>query len=607
MRRFAASPSEERADRRVDVRAREPDRDMARSFGWGRDSPTRSSVTSTRPACCFFRRGRSCTVDTGRPRSRYLARHYRVITFHGRGNGGSGRPSGADAYLPDEYVADALAVLDTTGVDRAAIAGVSFGGYLALLLAALHPERIAGACFIGAGRALPGGGIAAQICSPTLRSTRTPTPVGNCTTAMPGNATTSGTSTSSSPNASLNPTRPSQIEDCVAWGLETTPKVLADTVDGQYTGIIPLIGAGIEALCQAVTCPTLHIHGDRDEIVPHAWGVRLAAELNGDLMTIEGGGHLPQARDPVLVNGLMLDFLARTLPQPPRHRRWVRALDRPKRALYVSSPIGLGHAQRDIAIADQLRLLQPELQIDWLAQHPVTTVLAARRETVHPASELLASESAHIEAESHEHDLHAFQAIRNMDEILVANFRVFQALLEEENYDLVIADEAWDLDYFLHENPEQKRSSFAWMTDFVGWLPMEDGGERESRITSDYNAEMIEHVARFKGVRDRAIFVGDPDDIVPATFGRTCPPSGAGPSEHFDFSGYVTGFQPPSEDERAKLRATSGLPPGRDRVHRDRRRIRRRGIAPEEDHRGPATRQGPGSRSSHGRRGRSTH
>ena len=215
----------------------------------------------------------------------------------------------------------------------------------------------------------------------------------------------------------------------------------------------------------------------------------------------------------------------------------------------------------NVAIAEQLRLLQPELQIDWLAQHPVTAVLAAHGEVVHPASGLLASESAHIESESHEHDLHAFQAIRDMDEILVANFRVFQALLEEEHYDLVIADEAWDLDYFLHENPEHKRWSFAWMTDFVGWLPMESGGESEARITADYNAEMIEHVDRFKRVRDRSIFVGDPDDIVPATFGPGLPSIRNWTEQHFDFSGYITGFQPPSDGEREKLRVNLGYRP----------------------------------------------
>ena len=46
----------------------------------------------------------------------------------------------------------------------------------------------------------------------------------------------------------------------------------------------------------------------------------------------------------------------------------------------------------------------------------------------------------------------------------------------------MIGDEAWDVDYFLHENPELKRFEFAWMTDFVGWLPMPDGGAREAAL-----------------------------------------------------------------------------------------------------------------------------
>ena len=62
----------------------------------------------------------------------------------------------------------------------------------------------------------------------------------------------------------------------------------------------------------------------------------------------------------------------------------MRGKSRRKRALYVSSPIGLGHAQRDAAIADELRKLHPDLEIDWLAQHPVTAVLEARGERIHP-------------------------------------------------------------------------------------------------------------------------------------------------------------------------------------------------------------------------------
>ena len=239
----------------------------------------------------------------------------------------------------------------------------------------------------------------------------------------------------------------------------------------------------------------------------------------------------------------------------------MRAARRPKRALYLSSPIGLGHALRDVAIAAELRKHHPDLQIDWLAQHPVTKVLEDRGERVHPASAWLANESAHIEDESAEHDLHAFQAIRRMDEILVNNFMVFNDVVTDEHYDLVIGDEAWDVDYFLHENPELKRFAFAWMTDFVGWLPMPDGGDHEAALTADYNAEMIEQRARYRRLRDRSIFVGDPDDIVPDSFGPGLPAIREWTEANFEFAGYVTGFDPAEFADREALRAELGYRP----------------------------------------------
>ncbi len=241
---------------------------------------------------------------------------------------------------------------------------------------------------------------------------------------------------------------------------------------------------------------------------------------------------------------------------------WTRSLRRGRRALYISSPIGLGHAQRDVSIADELRKLHPDLEIDWLAQHPVTAVLETRGERIHPLSAELASESAHITAESSEHNLNAFQAIRRMDEILVSNFMVFHDAVESGDYDLVIGDEAWEVDYYLHENPELKNTTFVWMTDFVGWLPMQAGGDREAYVAADYNAEMIEHVERFPRVRDRAIFVGDPDDIVPDKFGPGLPVIRDWTERHYDFSGYITGFDPaPYVAARDELRSELGYRP----------------------------------------------
>ena len=191
----------------------------------------------------------------------------------------------------------------------------------------------------------------------------------------------------------------------------------------------------------------------------------------------------------------------------------------------------------------------------------MTRLLEASGERIHPLSARLASESRHIELESGEHDLNAFQAIRRMDEVLIANFMIFQDAVDEGGYDLVIADEAWDIDHYWHEHPELKKAKLAWFTDFVGYVPMPSGGEHEAFLTTDYNAEMIGHIERHPGVRDRAIFVGKPEDIVPLSFGKDLPAMRDWVPKHFDFAGYIIGEHPETFGSRAELRESLGYRP----------------------------------------------
>jgi pimeloyl-ACP methyl ester carboxylesterase len=486
----------------------------------------------------------------------YLARHFRVVAFDGRGNGRSDRPASAAAYADGEFVADAVAVLDAVGTDQAVVAGLSRGGRWAVELAATHPGRVLGAILL-------------DPAVPPLDPPGDPRAVHSFQDELD---TSEGWAKFNrhywlreyrdfleffASQMFTEPHSTKQREDMVGWGLETTPETLIHTVQG---GPSPT-REELEAICARVRCPMLVVHGDDDAVRTHASGAALAELLGAALVTLGGGGHAPQARHPVKVNLLLRELAESVAPRHGGQRTWTRALRRPKRALYVSSPIGLGHAERDVAIAAELRRLHPDLQIDWLAQHPVTAVLAARGERVHPASAHLANESSHIVSESAEHDLHVFQAWRRMDEILVSNYMVFDDLLSEEPYDLVVGDEAWELDYFLHENPERKRTGFAWMTDFVGWLPMSDGGQLEAALTADYNGEMVEQVARFPRIRDRAVFVGNPEDIVPDRLGPGLPGIREWTEANFAFAGYVTGFDPAALADRAALRDELGYRP----------------------------------------------
>jgi len=195
------------------------------------------------------------------------------------------------------------------------------------------------------------------------------------------------------------------------------------------------------------------------------------AKLTGaEFVTIEGGGHNVLGRVPAKCNTLISEFLERRLGLAARPKP-IPSRQRTRRALYLSSPIGLGHARRDIAVTRALRKLISDLRVDWLAQDPVTRLLASSGETIHPLSSRLASETRHIELESGEHDLHCSQALCRMDEVLIANFMVFQDAVEEQSYDLVIADEAWDIDHYWHEHPELKEAGLVWFTDFVGFFP----------------------------------------------------------------------------------------------------------------------------------------
>jgi pimeloyl-ACP methyl ester carboxylesterase/predicted glycosyltransferase len=471
----------------------------------------------------------------------FLARHLRVLTLDGRGNGGSDRPTDPALYAVPEFVADALAVMDASATDRATLVAHSRGAAWALMMAAEHPERVSSMVFVSPALPLAPGNPGRRAAVETWEQPR---------------HTYDGwfkynrhhwvrdyrdflefffSEVFSEPHSTK------QIEDSIRWGLETTAQAaVATELGGALTQ-----GLASE-LAERVRCPVVVVHSRDDGVVPHAVGAALARGTGGRLVTLEGSGHAPHARDPVSFNLLVREVVGPALPGVRR-----RALRRSRRALYVSSPIGLGHAHRDLAIAGELRRLRPDLEIEWLAQPPVTRVLLENDETVHPASRQLAGEAAHIDAEATEHDLHVFQAWRRMDEILVANFMVFLDLVRERDYDLWIGDEAWELDYYLHENPELKTAAYAWLTDFVGWLPMPDGGEREARLTADYNAEMIEQVERFPRVRDRAIFIGEPRDVVPGRFGPGLPGIRRWVSQHYAFSGYILGFEPAALEREA--------------------------------------------------------
>jgi pimeloyl-ACP methyl ester carboxylesterase/UDP:flavonoid glycosyltransferase YjiC (YdhE family) len=487
----------------------------------------------------------------------YLARHHRVVVYDGRGNGNSDSPDPSGVWLNHWFPSDCLAVMNATSTESAVFVGIcSDGVWPSVEIAATHPERVLGIFAIAPGMPMLSPPHPWRAAAQANWEAELDDPQGwereNRRSIL---ADHRGFLEFFFAEMFPEPHSAKHVEDAVAYGLDGSVEVFV--MDDEP---LPAKEEG-ERLCREVRCPVLVVQGDRDNCQPYERGRALTELTGAEHVHLVGSGHIPNARHPVLVNRLIHDFARRFDPPAPQRRTWVWAPERTKRAVMVSSPIGLGHAWRDVAIARELRRQVPGLEVHWLAQPPVTRLLEACGETIHPASAALAPEAAHVDAEAGEHELHAFQMLRRLDEIFCANFMVFRDVVEQERFDLWIADEAWEVDYFLHENPELKTAPYVWLTDFVGVLPMPEGGEREAFLAADFNAQMVEHVARHPHLRDRSLFVGDPDDIVAEPLGPGLPAIRDWTEARYHFTGYITGFDPAEIADRDALRAEFGYAP----------------------------------------------
>jgi pimeloyl-ACP methyl ester carboxylesterase len=231
----------------------------------------------------------------------YLARHFRVATYDGPGNGRSDRPLDTGPYACEEQARAAAAVLDATGTDRAVVVSLSMGAQWALWLMANRPDRVLGGVFIG----------------PTV-----PLAAGYEERTEPFEEPYTSTEGWAKYNRHYwvdhyqdflefffsqcfpEPHSTKPIEDGVGWGLETSPAVLIAENDAPYPDQATLRGWSA-----ATRCPALVIQGSQDQITPPRVGEALAEATGGALVVLDGAGHIPLARHPVKVNLLIREFV----------------------------------------------------------------------------------------------------------------------------------------------------------------------------------------------------------------------------------------------------------------------------------------------------------
>jgi pimeloyl-ACP methyl ester carboxylesterase len=242
----------------------------------------------------------------------FLARYFRVVTVDPRGNGRSDRPTAPDQMSIQNLLDDVAGVLDHLGVETAVLGGLCTGAGLCTILAAERPERVLGVFAINPGLVLAppmSHKLEYSFDAPYAFDEELPTADGWAKLNRyywlrdwRGFAEFFFTEMFPEPHSSK------QVEDTVAWAVETTPETMLIDEDSEGD---PRITTSAEDVCRQVRCPVLVVSGEKDMCQSPDRGRRLAELTGGEFVLMKGSGHLPHARDPVKVNLLLRDFVQR--------------------------------------------------------------------------------------------------------------------------------------------------------------------------------------------------------------------------------------------------------------------------------------------------------
>ncbi len=232
-----------------------------------------------------------------------LAATRRVVAIDLNGFGYTERPAAPDAYTIGGQAALVLAVADRLGIRRFDVAGHSYGGGIALWLAAHHPERVRSLILVD--NALPAYGVLRR---QSFYSSRLLIRFAVHTFALSDSRIRHG------------------LREAYADERRVTPELVrayADrlriegAVDAFHGLVAPNGQAPDEVDLAALSQPTLVVWGSGDKLIPVAEGERRAREIpHATFRTLEGCGHNPMEECPDAFVEQVAPFLAAVATLP---------------------------------------------------------------------------------------------------------------------------------------------------------------------------------------------------------------------------------------------------------------------------------------------------
>ena len=212
---------------------------------------------------------------------------YRVVCPDLRGFGLSAKPADESRYSIERYADDVISLLDHLGIERCSLVGTSMGGYVALMVASLVPERL--------DRLVLAHTACSRQVPPDLLRERVE--------ALSRSATMADYAAVVVEQA---------LHSSAGAAVRRSLRRLIGANDMATYRIILSSGALDFDLCSIVAplVPSLIVTSDDDRVVPSSRSWQLARLIPGtQLAVVHESGHLSALEQPAAVNDLLTQFL----------------------------------------------------------------------------------------------------------------------------------------------------------------------------------------------------------------------------------------------------------------------------------------------------------
>ncbi|MGH2755417.1 MAG: alpha/beta fold hydrolase [Actinomycetota bacterium] len=225
------------------------------------------------------------------PQIESLGDRFRFIAPDLKGFGGSSAPEDRSAYTLDSYADELAGLLDALGIDKATVAGLSMGGYIAFAFLRRHPQKVAALVLADScAEADPPEGIERRSAQQEQ-------------VASEGTAGLIDALTGALLSEPTREKKPEVVERA---------KALMDNPPAGFVGGLEAIKGRPDSTGDLVgiNVPTLVIVGENDALTPPDASRKMHEHIGGSrLVVIPEAGHLSNIEAPEAFNGALAEFL----------------------------------------------------------------------------------------------------------------------------------------------------------------------------------------------------------------------------------------------------------------------------------------------------------